>query len=119
MTYENLACVYLLKNKNIENKWLFVNNYHEELEIESENVKTLYMNECLNILQHNNIKIFVYFNGFCKLNSELKFKKVCFSITYIEIYDELIRRKMDINDLKNSFFSLYYKFITFLNVRFI
>ncbi len=75
------------------------------------------MTDCLNIMEYNNIKIFIYFNGFCKFNSELKFKKVFCSITNIEIYDESIRRKMDFNELKNSFFSLYYKFITFLNVR--
>ena len=117
-TSDNMPLVYFHKNKNVLNKWLFIDNYFESFENDALSVyKTISVKNSLNVLEYKKTKIFIYFDAFCKLNSEFKFQTVSVVIGNIEIFDETNTTKINVVELKNKLFSLYSNFKNFMNVN--
>ena len=78
--------VYSHKNKNLFNKWLFIDNYVESLENDGENFfKTISIKNSLNVLEYKKKQVFINFDAVCKFNSELKYLNVLVVINNIEI----------------------------------
>jgi hypothetical protein len=116
-TSDNMPLVYFHKNKNVLNKWLFIDNYFESFENDALSVyKTISIKNSLNVLEYKKTKIFIYFDGFCKFNSEFKFQTVSVVINNIEILDVTNTTKINVVELKNKLFSLYSNFKNFMNV---
>ena len=116
-TSDNMPMVYFHKNKNVQNKWLFIDNYFESFENDALSLyKTITIKNSLNVLEYKKTKILIYFDGFCKFNSEFKFQTVSVVIGNIEILDETNSKKINVTELKNKLFSLYSNFKNFMNV---
>lgn len=110
--------VYFHKNKNLFNKWLFIDNYYESFENEAGTCcKNVTIKNSLNVLEYKKNKVFIYFDAIAKFNSEFKFQYVNVTINNIEIHDDTKSKNINIVELKNQLVSLYSNFKSFMNVK--
>jgi hypothetical protein len=118
--FENVAYVYLHKNKSIFNKWIFIDNYREYIEKDEDGMlcKFIEIKDSLNVMEYKKNKIFIYHDSICKFNTELKFQYVNVNIKDIEIYDEVNSKNLNFFELKSQLFSLYSNFKSFMMVIF-
>lgn len=117
-SFDNLPYVYFHKNKNLFNKWIFIDKYTESLDKDEDSnlCKMIDIKDALNVFEYKTNKIFIHFDAVCKFDSDLKFQNVFVNISNIEIYDEINSKNLNLFELKSTLFSLYSNFKSFLEV---
>jgi glycerol-3-phosphate responsive antiterminator len=107
------------KNKNLFNKWIFLDNYIETIEKDEENVPLKVMNikNCLNVLEYKNNKVFIHLDAITKINTDLKIQYADIKISNIEIYDAVGLKNINLFEVKSHLFSMYKNFKSFMEVR--